>query len=94
VDASARKAETSAAIHGVIQPYISPIDKSIIHGRKGLREHMKKHNVVLAEEYGTQGWEEAAKKRADHYQGITSRQEKQARKEELNEAWNYHQRNQ
>jgi hypothetical protein len=92
IDEAARKAETSAAIHGPIDPYLSPIDGSVITGRTSLREHCKVHNVVLAEEYGTAGWEDAAKKRADHSQGITSKHETQARREHINEVWNHHER--
>jgi hypothetical protein len=94
IDAAARKLETSAAVRGDIEPYISPIDRSVITGRKSLREHMDKHSVVLLDDYGTKGWEDAAKKREDHHNAITSKQETQARKEQINEVWNHHQRNQ
>jgi hypothetical protein len=89
VDASARALESSAAIHGPIDPYVSPIDGSVITGRTSLREHCKKHDVVLMEEYGAQGWEEAAKKRSDHFNGVTSREEKQLRREQINEIINH-----
>jgi len=94
IDAAARKASASPSIHGPIDPYLSPIDGSVITGRTGLREHMKKHDVVLMDDYGTEHWDESAKKRADHHNAITSKQETQARKEQLNEVWNHHQRNQ
>ena len=28
-----------------IEPFVSPIDKSVVSSRSGLREHEKKHNV-------------------------------------------------
>lgn len=94
IDASARKLDKTAAIHGPIEPYVSPIDGTVIQGRTSLREHMKKHDVVLMDDYGTDHWDNSAKSRDDHYNGRTSKQETQARKEHLNEVWNHHQRNQ
>jgi hypothetical protein len=90
VDAAARAVSKSAAVHGPIEPYISPIDGTIIQGRTGLREHMKKHDVVLMDDYGTEHWDNSAKSRADHYQGRTSREEKQMRRENINEIINHH----
>lgn len=38
---------TGFVVHGDIESYKSPIDGSIITSRTALREHMKRHNVVL-----------------------------------------------
>lgn len=34
-----------------ISPFKSPIDGSVIGSRKDLREHMKRHDVVLADDF-------------------------------------------
>ena len=44
-----RKVESKKRPHLIIvkdiEPFVSPIDKSIISSRSGLREHERKHNV-------------------------------------------------
>jgi Fic family protein len=34
-----------------ITPFVSPIDGTVISSRSNLREHMKRHDVVLADDY-------------------------------------------
>lgn len=34
------------AIHCDIEPFISPIDRKVISGKKAMRQHCKEHNVV------------------------------------------------
>lgn len=46
-------------ILGDIEPYVSPIDGTVISSRSGLRDHMKRHDVVLTEDLRGQ-------KKADH----------------------------
>lgn len=46
-----------------IPDFVSPIDGRIIHGRRGLREHNKEHNVTNVADY-KETWEKAAKERA------------------------------
>ena len=60
IDEAARKA-SGAAIHGTIEPFVSPIDCSVISDRKQYREHCEKHNVVPTAEFSP---EFIAKKRA------------------------------
>lgn len=38
-------------IQGDIEPFISPIDRSIISSRSDLREHNRRHNVTHASDY-------------------------------------------
>jgi hypothetical protein len=49
-----------------IPDFQSPIDGRIVHGRKGLREHNKEHNVTNVADYKNT-WESAAKERARAY---------------------------
>lgn len=46
-----------------IEPFVSPVDGSVVTGRAALREHNKKHNVTNAADY-TGEWERRAKERA------------------------------
>lgn len=48
--------------------FVSPIDKKVIHGRRGLREHNARHNVTNPSDY-TNEWAVAAKKREQFFSG-------------------------
>lgn len=37
---------STPAVLGDLPDFVSPIDGTVVHGRKGLREHCAKHNVV------------------------------------------------
>jgi len=89
IDDSARKLEGSAAIHGIIEPFVSPIDGSIISDRKGLREHNKRNGVVAASEFSMGYYEDKAKERARLYTGEKTQAEKQRRGEEINNIINH-----
>lgn len=54
-----------------IEPFVSPVDGSVITGRKALREHNKKHDVTNAADFKGE-WERAAKERARFFSGDTS----------------------
>jgi hypothetical protein len=73
----------SAAVHGDIQPFVSPVDGSVISDRKQLREHNARNNVVNSAEFGTQHWDEKRKERDRFYSGEHTRQESFARKQEI-----------
>jgi len=75
------------------EPFISPIDKTIVSGRKQYAEHCKKHGVVNAAEFDSNFYAQKARERADHYEGRSSRAETQARRENINEVINFLERN-
>lgn len=75
------------AIHGVFDPFVSPVDGSEIHTAKQLREHNKRNNVVCSEEFSPEHYERKAKERADFYEGRHSREESFKRKQEIYETW-------
>ena len=52
-DEAAAKRDATAAIHGDIVPFVSPVDGSVISDRKQLREHNKRNNVVNYHEFDT-----------------------------------------
>ena len=79
-----RPKEIQHSIFGDIESFVSPIDGTVITGRKGYDEHCRKHNVINSAEFDGQ-WSEAAKKRAAFYDGQRSKKETLARKQEIYE---------
>lgn len=65
-----------------IQPFVSPIDQTLISSRSQLREHNKKHGVTNAGDYSP---EYLAKKRQEQ---TTEKGASQERKKLMYEAWN------
>jgi hypothetical protein len=78
------------AIHGDIEPFVSPLDGSVISDRKQYREHCKKHGVVPASEFSPEFYERKAKEREKHYTGdLGTRAEQWERKAAINEIINH-----
>lgn len=75
-EARARDANRSPAVHGVIEPFRSPIDGTLIEGRRAYREHCKKHGVVPAIEFGPEHYERKAAERAKVFTGEKTKEEK------------------
>lgn len=84
IDEAARR-EDGIAIQGDIEPFRSPIDGEIITDRKAYREHMRKHNVVPAQEFSPEFYKAKAEERARELNGQYSREEKLERKREIYE---------
>lgn len=61
-------------VHGDIESFVSPIDKSVITGRSHLREHNNKHGVTNIRDYGENYFERKAHERRDEMQGTTKKQ--------------------
>jgi len=70
-------------------PFISPIDKTVVSGRRQYAEHCKKHDVVNAAEFGPEHYAQKARERADHYEGRTTRAEQIRRRENIHEIINH-----
>jgi len=49
-------------IMGDLPDFISPVTGEVIHGRAGMREHMKRHDLAHMDDFKNE-WAEAAKKR-------------------------------
>lgn len=92
LDEGARRRD-GVFIRGDIEPFVSPIDRTVISSRKQLDEHCRKHDVVPAQEFPPEHYEREARKRADHYEGRRSRAESFARKQEIHEIINRLERN-
>ncbi len=80
IDEAARKAD-GVAIHGPLEPFVSPIDGSVISGRKAYRDHLKKHGVVPSAEFSQEWYEKKAKEREKLYTG--ERTKEQVRKDRM-----------
>ena len=83
IDASAAKAG-GHYVRDDYAPFVSPLDGTVVSGRKQYDEHCKKHGVVNAAEFDDAHYAKAAKRRADHYNGVSSRAETQERRENIN----------
>ena len=70
-----------------IEPFVSPLDGSVITGRRGRDEHCRRHGVVPAQEFDKGHFDRKAAERADVYQGTEKtahgRQIKQERRQDL-----------
>ena len=84
--------DSGAAIHGPIEPFVSPVDGSVISDRRQLREHNKRHGVVNLHEFGTDHWDNKRKERERFYTGKHTKEESLARKREIYEIINHHER--
>lgn len=63
--------ERAGIIMGDIEPFVSPVDGSVISSRSVLREHMRQHGLAHTEDYNKPGgfWEKSKQARADYLAG-------------------------
>tara|TARA_R110000803_G_scaffold67205_2_gene128854 strand:+ start:108 stop:443 length:336 start_codon:yes stop_codon:yes gene_type:complete len=87
IDKSAA-ARDGISLHAAFDPFVSPVDGSVISDRKQLREHNLRNNVVNTSEFGEKHWEDKKKERERLYNGEHTPAEKWKRKAEINEAIN------
>ena len=80
IDGAARNRDAGAAIHGTIEPFVSPVDGSIISDRKTLREHNLRNNVVNTQEFSKEYYVRKEKERSE---AGNSREEVFARKQAI-----------
>jgi len=86
VDEAAAKADAKAGIIvRDIEPFVSPVDNTLIRNHRELEEHNRRNNVVSASEFSPEYLSAARKKRADFFAGKRSAKENLARKQELYE---------
>jgi hypothetical protein len=61
-----------------IPDFVSPIDGKVVNGRRGLREHNKRHNVTNAADFKNE-WQKAREQRVSLLEGRdNSRSRKEA----------------
>ena len=90
VEIQAAKRHSGIAVHGDIEPFVSPVDGSVISDRKQLREHNLRNNVVNTAEFNPEFLERKQKERERLHSGEHTPQEKLARRQEINEIINHH----
>ena len=86
IDEAAARRDAGVAIHGPIEPFVSPVDGSVISDRKQLREHNRRHNVVQTQEFNPEFLERKRAERERLYSGEHTKAEKLARRQEIYEA--------
>lgn len=69
-------------IQGDIEPFVSPIDQTVISSRAHLREHNRRHNVTHANDYSPEFLAQRKRQREAFFQP-NSRERKQA----IYDAW-------
>lgn len=83
IDDAARR-QSGLAVHGDIPDFVSPIDGTIVRGRKGRDEHCRKHGVVPADEFSKEHYERAAKERERFFdKSKLTQKQKFARRQQL-----------
>jgi hypothetical protein len=80
-----RSSDSGVSIQGDIDPFVSPIDGTVISDRKQYREHCKQHNVVPAAEFSPEFYERKRKERERMYTGERTPSEIKASKMEIYE---------
>lgn len=73
-----------------IEPFKSPVDGTVVSGRRALREHNKRNNVTNAADF-KETWEKARAERESFYSG-DSKYKRADRIEALKYAWEKHRR--
>jgi hypothetical protein len=66
VKIESQNAEFGTLIMPDLPDFVSPIDGKVVHGRKGLRDHEKRHNVTNVNDFKGQ-WEKAARERERYF---------------------------
>ena len=84
-DSYCRPKTFSHSIHGDIEAFVSPVDRSVISDRKSLREHNIRNNVVSTSEFDSATLQKQEKERKRILSGEHTRQETLARKQEMYE---------
>jgi hypothetical protein len=63
-----RELDRGTIIMDDLADFVSPVDRTIVHGRRGLREHNHRLGVTNTSDY-TNTWKKAADERARHFTG-------------------------
>ena len=94
MDRDAMKHDSAAGIvvRGQFDAFKSPLDGTIINTQRQYDEHCRRHNVVPAAEFSPDFLSRKAEERARLYKGEHTPSEKLARKREIYEVWQHHER--
>ena len=84
-DTYCRPQTVSHSIHGFHEPYVSPVDGSIISDARSLRNHNARNNVVHTAEFDSATVKKQQAERQRILKGEHTPQEKLSRKREMYE---------
>lgn len=73
-----------------IEPFVSPVDGSVISSRSHLREHMRQHGLAHTEDFSKPGgfWDKKRQERADYLAGKIDPHSKK-RKSQMSDAFEH-----
>ena len=83
-----RPANHTHAVQGDLEPFVSPVDGSVISDRKQLREHNKRNNVVNTAEFSDEFLAKKRKERERLYSGERTPDEIRRNRMEINDIIN------
>lgn len=83
------QAEASAMVMKDLEPFVSPVDGTVIRDRAQLRAHNKKHGVTNAQDYGSAYFERRGKEMYNEKIGNTAKARAE-RREALNQQLHNH----
>lgn len=63
--------QSGPKVLGDIPDHVSPVTGEVIHGRAGMRRHMKEHGLTNTSDFKNH-WKDSEKKRRDFYRGESS----------------------
>ena len=89
---TSRPTHNTAAIQGDIEPFVSPVDGTVISDRKQLREHNKRNNVVNTAEFSPEFLERKREERERLYTGDRTKEQIRKDRMQINEIINRHER--
>lgn len=72
-----RRPQNGITIIGDIEPFISPVDGSLISSRSQLRDHNRRHSVTDQRDYGSDWFKRKARERTEELQSTTTAAKKE-----------------
>ena len=86
-EAAARRDGSGTSLHTAFEPFVSPVDGSLITTHRDLENHNKRNSVVNSAEFSPEFLESKRKERERILRGEHTREEKFERKREIYNRW-------
>lgn len=65
-------------VFGDLPDFVSPVTGETIHGRAGMRAHMKEHQLAHMDDF-KQYWKDSAKERDEYSRGVSKKHRREVR---------------
>lgn len=85
IDEAAKRHSGGIFVRPEVDPFVSPVDGTVIDSRRKLEEHNKRNNVVSSSEFSPEYYARKAEERARVFRGEHTPQESFRRKQEIYE---------